>query len=264
MKRKLSLVISLAMVLLLVSPALAVDMIKFTPKPADLQTPTPEPTNSRVRLPDIRLPDLTNLLTPTPVPRATPTPRRDIFIPKLPRIPIQLSTPTPQPTDHPDKPKTQPQQGHEFTSFGLYFREMRPKLTDEWYMFTPIDLGVEGLQSYPLVADNAWIIGEMRVTIQNGMVTVDYEVANGVRVGREFYTFFPYLDAVQTVNVSLLAGQAFPFRQPISIQDTFGSDAKVIIYLNCTADFSKNLPGITPFNPEAFRPWMRNMLLLLD
>lgn len=250
-----------------------------TPTPAP-PPPTPEPTASlRDKLGDFPLLTAAPILsppTPTPKPPLVPgfsvTDRVSIPLP-TPQGPTQApQQPTPQPkapatakpAQKPPVPKGGQQKGMEVTSFGLYFEELRPKLTDAWYMFTPLDLGVEGVMSYPLVAGNAFIVGSVNVIIQGGQVTVTYQAAPGVSTGREFFTLFPSLDDIQTINVQLLAGQARPFGQPINIQQAFGEDRKVILYLNNTVDFNASQAGVTAFVPDQHRFFMQNLLPLLD
>jgi hypothetical protein len=181
--------------------------------------------------------------------------------------------PTPIPTKPPKTkpPKTKPPQttvkpsaGQNICSMGLYFREMRPILTDEWYLFTPIELGFEGEQIYPLIASNAYEVGELKLTIENGQLLVKYSVLDGIKIKDEFLTFFPNLDSVKTVNVKMLQGQEFKFNEPIDIAAVFGEDAKVILYMNNAASFNNTVPGLKHFVVEDYRPWMYEIMNLLD
>ena len=183
--------------------------------------------------------------------------------------PQATAKPQPQPTAKPTAKPPATQKGNnqkaaEVTSFGLYFEELRPKLTDKWYMGTPIDLSQEGINQYPLVASNAHIIGNAQVTVLGGKLLVSYQAVSGVKVGSEFFTIFRNLDEIQTLSVKLLAPQARAFGQPIDIQQSFGDDRKVILYLFLTADYSAKGPGITAFVPDQQRPFMQFLMANLD
>ena len=241
--------------------------------PGIIPTPTPTPAPGTIYDPGPLKP-LPSGLVPTPTP--TPAPGT-IYDPGplkplpsgLVRTPSPAPKPTAKPTQKPKQPTKKPAQtkalsGAEMTSFGLYFEELRPKLTDKWYMFTPLDLSVDGVLNYPLVAENAHIVGTLRVTVGGGHVKVESLPAEGVKPGRQFFTFFGNLDQVQTVTVSLLEAMAQPFNQEINIQNAFGDDRKVILYLNSTVDFDPQKASISPFVPDQHRIFMQNLVPLLD
>lgn len=188
------------------------------------------------------------------LPEATPKPADPA--PKPPAA-------TPKPTAKP-KPPSGSLKGAEATSFGLYFEDFRPRLTDAWYMFTPINLGQEGTLTYPLVAENAWIIGSVTLTVRGGKLTVTYETLKGVSVTRDFFTVVGTLDNLPTVNPTLLAGQKLPFNQPIDIAANFGTDRLVVLYLNNSVNFKTNLAGVTAFVPEQHQLFMQNLVALVD
>jgi len=231
-----------------IQPTIAPTLI---PLPTIIVIPSLIPIPTKTPVPTlIPLPSLIPLPTTAP-PAATATPKPS------------SATSTPKPTQGPQPPKSEGGKGLEVTSFGLYFEELRPRITEQWYMFTPLDLTAEGVFSYPLVAGNALIVGNLVVTVAGGQLIVLYQAAPGVVTTREFFTLFPSLDAVQTVEIQLLSGQALPFGQPISIQDTFGDDRKVILYLNNIVDHDA-ASGLAAFIPDQFREQMQALLPLLD
>ncbi len=273
MKKRTALAIcALLLVLALAGPAAAFPLPDFdltipiiptpTPKPIDpafLQTVNPGALDTPI------FPGLIPTATPAPAPAATPKP-----------APAATPKPAPAATARPDKATAKPSdrndnktskgslKGAVMTSFGLYVEDFRPRLTETWYMFTPLDLNVEGRLSYPLVAENAFIVGAVNVTVMNGAVTVDYEVVPGVSVSREFFTLVSNLDALQTLNPELLSGIRQPFGQPLDIMSAFGEDRKVVLYLNNTADFNTSAEGIVPFVPEQHKLFMQNLTGLVD
>ena len=222
---------------------LAMPYFDSTPRPTlgvilahPFSTPSPSPT-ARIYY------DKTSLIITAP-PEATPrhTPRKT----SMPNI------------------ERAPQGDSVLTSFGLYWQELLPRLTEDWYMFTPIDLSKEGEQLFPLIASNAWIIGQARLTLLGGTLRVDCEVLDGVKVLREFLTFFPDLNSVHTISLPLLSNRNFPFRSPLNIQSIFPGDTQVLMYINNSVVFDTSLPGLSTFDVELFRPWMQDMLTILD
>ena len=220
--------------------------------PVTTPAPTPNPAIYQTFDPGKLQQPIIPGLIPTAAPAATPKPEAT----------AKQGNPTPRPTAR------QNSRGNlksaEITSFGLYFEDFRPRLTEEWYMFTPLDLNVPGRLSYPLVAENAWIVGAVHVTVANGEVTVDYETAPDVKIGREFAALLPNLDALQTLKPELLSGVKLAFGQPLNIQNAFQDDRRVILYLNNTADFRTNAKGVTPFVPEQHQLFMQNLTGLVD
>ncbi len=285
MKKILALSLCLVLALAVALPAQAIlefiiideilDEVKATPEPTP--APAPEPTPNLLEgISSPFNPGKLDIHFPTPAPTKPPYFQDPGSIPKTlrpilptmaPPSPTKAPAPpkaTPKPTQKPPASKGGQQKGLEATSFGLYFEELRPKLTDSWYMFTPLDLASEGVMSYPLVAGNAYIVGSVNVVVQGGQVTITYQAAPGVSTGREFFALFPNLDAIQTLSAQLLAGQARPFGQPINIQQAFGEDRKVVLYLNNTVDFNAAKAGVTAFVPDQHRFFMQNLLPLLD
>lgn len=280
MKRFFALALCLALALAVALPARAIIEFIVLDKllnPKSTPTPAPPPETAASSFSDLisrpgsGIP--TSRLFPNPTPTPTPPPYfsnpGDILNPPLfPRPTSALPSANPKPTAKPAKKppasKGGQQKDVEVTSFGLYFEELRPKLTDSWYMFTPLDLSAEGMMSYPLIAGNAHIVGSVSVAVQGGQVTVTYQAAPGVSTNREFFTLFPSLDSIQSLNVQLLAAQARPFGQPINIQQAFGDDRRIVLYLNNTVSFNASQAGVTAFVPDQHRLFMQNLLPLLD
>ena len=194
--------------------------------------------------------------TPTPIPPRTINPR----ITPTPTKPQETKPPATKPPTPTDMPAT----GQNICSMGLYFREMRPKLTDDWFFFTPIELNYDGIQIYPLIASNAYEVGELKLTIENGQLLAEYWVLDGIKIQDEFLTFFPNLDSVKTVNVQMLGGQEYPFNEPIDITESFGDDTKVILYMNNAVKYNNTVPGLIRFDVDSYRPWMWEIMNLLD
>ena len=228
----------------------------------------------------------------TRAPIFTPTPTLKVFIPvdsidlDPPAIKDLFPTATPKPTAKPTAKPAQPAatkapsqpagpvgnpgqaskgfKGAILNPVGLPVLSLRPALTDQWFMLTPIDLADEGRQNYRLIANNRHEVGWVKTIIQDGTLTVQTEILNGVKVIDPFLTFFKDLDDIKTLDVRLLANKRFPLEQPIPIAQTFAEDQKVLLYLHITADYGANVKGMTEFIPENYASYMADLLELLD
>lgn len=149
-------------------------------------------------------------------------------------------------------------------SIGPHFRDVSD-VTDKWYMFTPIDLSVDGIQTFDLIGGDMHVIGQVNVLVENGEVTVTYELANKwIKVKSEFLTFFGSLDDVNTVDSIELTGYAFG--EPVSIADELGGDTKVLLYIHNGVVYDEMGMGIREFyhrNPE-YLQYVEELKLLMD
>jgi hypothetical protein len=151
-------------------------------------------------------------------------------------------------------------------SEGLRFKETRPGLTNKWYMYTPLDLSVNGKQTLPLIATNHYVIGSVIVAIANGKVHVAYRLnSDKVHVTKEFMTFFPDLTSVKTVDPEALEAQNFPFDTAVSIQENLAGDTSILLYVALSVNYNYFAAGILPYagagdeeeagdNDSAFNP----------
>lgn len=191
----------------------------------------------RVSIPPIHTPTLIPIKTP--VPTATPETKT-----------------TPKPTKKPTKktPKTTSpvpvQSGQVLTSEGPLFLSFRNDLTQEFWMFTPMDLSLNAEYAFPLIAAASRVVGEARVTVESGMVIVSYLLVNGVTVNREaeFYTFFKDIGSVTTVDPLRLQNVKMAFNIPYHIASRLNSDSKVLLYINMPLSYDPTLPGLKSFS----------------
>ncbi len=133
------------------------------------------------------------------------------------------------------------------SSQGFYFRNEVKGLTKEWNMFTPIDVSADGEQNIPLIASNMYYIGNVKVVVAGGNVTVTYEVANGVKVRKDFLAILPDLASVTTIDPAKLADFAHAYGEPISIENDLKGDTKVLLYVRNNVDYADNFRGVTRF-----------------
>ncbi len=143
------------------------------------------------------------------------------------------------------------------TSFGPQFRVLTPELTDEWYMFTPIDLTVQGRQTFELVGGNVMNVGHVHVDVSGDNVTVTYQAHyNGetdkIEIISEYLNFFGAYSTITTVKPEKMPSR-FAFGVPFSISSDLGGDSNVLMFVRNvetfyrfpvpTAELQRNLPN---------------------
>ena len=161
------------------------------------------------------------------------------------------------------KPKEKDYDQNTICSFGPQFREVSPRMTDLWYMFTPLDLSREGTQTFDLIAGNMFVVGKVTVTVKNGRFQVDYQYNNSkFEIGREYFNIFLDYDSIEEDNLeNLHAQKRFSYGRAYSIADKLEGDTDVILFVCNTATFQKT-SGVTKYysnNPD--RVDMRETML---
>lgn len=218
----------------------------------DLPIITPKPTVSIVDIP---------FFTPKPTLSVT---NRPTLVPDKPLpTPTPGSGPTGKPTNRPSGGR-----GQLMNNEGPLFLSFRTDLTDELLMFTPMDLSLEGEFRFPLIGSASQVVGEAKVVIQSGMVTVTYLVVSGVNVDvkNEFFTFFTDIRSVPFVEPRKLQDVKLKFGIPYSIQSLLGSDPKVLLYINTPVNYKTSLAGLTSFSFQdpGYLERMMKLLPLMD
>ena len=134
--------------------------------------------------------------------------------------------------------------GNTACSFGIAFRDIRPALTEKWYTFTPLDLTLQGRQTFEYVASNMYVIGEVYVDVWGDTVTVSYRNFFGdnrncnTRTKSEYFTFFHDLGSVTEVEPENLGDAGFRFGVPLSIEKDLGGDTRVLLFIRNVVDYS--------------------------
>ena len=133
-------------------------------------------------------------------------------------------------------------------SFGPQFREVSPRLTKDWYMFTPIDLSQEGTQTFDLIAGNMYVIGKVTVTVENGKFQVDYAYnSSKIEVGREYFNIFLDYESIKAKDLdNFYQNKRFSYGKAYSIADKLEGDTDVILFVCNTATFKKS-GGVTGY-----------------
>ena len=124
------------------------------------------------------------------------------------------------------------------SSFGPHFRDVTPGLTDKWYMFTPVDLSIQGRQTFLLAASNMYEVGEVYVDVNQDTVMVSYRMFHDEKNDfttenlSEFLTFYnSYADVGIVEPEDMKEPSMFAFNQPISILNHFGGDTNVLMFV---------------------------------
>lgn len=138
--------------------------------------------------------------------------------------------------------------GNTVCSIGPRFRD-ESALTDDWYRFTPVDLSADGVQTFELIASDTYIIGQVTVTIADGMVTIDYAyVSDDVVEHSAFFTLLPSITETVTLDQEQLTSCAFG--QPVSIAEALKGDTKVLLFVCNVVDYNTDMP-ITHVYPNS-------------
>ena len=166
------------------------------------------------------------------------------------------------------------------SSFGPQFREVTPGMTDLWYMFTALDLTVQGRQTYELVASNMYVIGEVYVDVYGDTVTISYrnyydDQGGETRTRQEFLGLYnSYADVVLPTDVPVKSyvnpPTRFAFGMPFSIQYDLGGDTNVLMLVRNVVDYWRfPLPTDTEFsrfwaNSPGNKAMRESMLSFMD
>lgn len=151
-------------------------------------------------------------------------------------------------------------------TFGPHFRDVSPELTDKWYMFTPVDLSQDGMQTHILVGGGAYIIGYLNIYVSGDSVTVYYQYFNdGIQAEQEFFTFFHDYASITTVTPEEI-DPLFSYGTPISIANDLNGDTTLILFARNVVTFRNDNPLIIRFweNTPDFKAQREQMLTLLD
>lgn len=116
------------------------------------------------------------------------------------------------------------------TSFGPMTRELVGG--NDWYRVTPVDVTVDGVYTYDLIASNKYVVGTVTISVNAGTLTVSYKVKGNVDVKDESLLIY-------ASKADLAAGSAVtaPVGAAINVAETFGADGKVLVSLILTGDY---------------------------
>ncbi len=146
--------------------------------------------------------------------------------PSGPQAPAATQAPAPQAPGQqaPQSPIDQPvvqapvTTGVQAMNFGPYARDLNPQLFGAFPdRFTPVDVSVDGVQSFPLITNNGYHIGMINVTTSYGVVMVSYTLNDpGSVVSKEVLFLHPVLSAI-TPEMLVNEAATQQFNQPIDL-----------------------------------------------
>ena len=162
------------------------------------------------------------------------------------------------------------------SSFGPHFRDVTPKLTDKWYMFTPIDLTRQGRQTFVLAASNMYEVGEVYVDVSGDQVIVSYMMYHmgqknfTTEVLSEFLNFYrAYPDVTVVEPEDMKTPSTFAFNRPFSIHNDLGGDTNVLMFVRNRINYYRFPAPKSEYirfweNKDEYKALRDNMLLMMD
>jgi hypothetical protein len=139
-------------------------------------------------------------------------------------------------------------------SLGPRFRDEVPGLTDNWYMYTPVDLTKDGVQTFPLIASNVYIIGSVSVTVEDGKATVAYKLdTKKIKVKEEFLTFLPALASVATVEPEEMEDLGFKLNEPFPVNEKLQYASSALMFLRLVIDYDIYADGVRRFYESMYK-----------
>lgn len=114
---------------------------------------------------------------------------------------------------------------------GLYLKELKPDLTDKWYMVVPIDLREWGTYRFPCAASNLYHLGAVDVTISTKSVKVDYVLPKGlVYPQQNCMCWFTSLDEITPEFLETLESP-YRFGEPVSREEQLKGHDIVLLFI---------------------------------
>jgi hypothetical protein len=133
-------------------------------------------------------------------------------------------------------------------AFGLRIRDEKPDVTDKWYMLAAVDLKKDGVQEFPLIASNAYVVGTVYVTVDKGAVKARYELGtNEAVVKEEYLAWFGSMDDMKTAEPEDMTSQAVPLMEPVNIAEMFPGADSVLLFLRLKLDYDIYADGVKRF-----------------
>lgn len=124
-------------------------------------------------------------------------------------------------------------------------------ISDNWRNVLPVEFR-EGVQTYPLLASNAFMIGTVSVTVADGNVTVDYHLLNGeIYLKQDSLTWF--LSPAEITDDALEPLGAYTSGQPVDIAKELGGAPAAILYINGKVTFRQPFTNDGEFLPRYYR-----------
>lgn len=114
---------------------------------------------------------------------------------------------------------------------GLYLKELKPELTDKWYMIVPVDLRKWGTYRYPCAASNLFYLGAVDVTISTKNVKVDYVLPDGnIYPQKNCMCWFTSLDEITPEFLETLE-TPYHYGEPVSREEQLKGHDIVLLFI---------------------------------
>lgn len=123
-------------------------------------------------------------------------------------------------------------------TYGVRMRDYDPSLTQDWLMGTMVsldDLRMQGSLSIPIVASNAYVVGQASVTASGDMLSVELAFDTSANVEVESYSIYCITDVttLQTAEPKAMSQQPYGLGEAI---DVSGVDS-VLLYIPLTISY---------------------------
>lgn len=157
---------------------------------------------------------------------------------------------------------------------GLPLRDLYPDLTDRWYNVVPVDLTVQGRQTYPLVASNLFYMGTACVDILGDSVTVTYQTPGNrwtayLAVEDEALVWFTSVSDITSAFLENPVGEV-AFGQPVSISEQLNGQDVALLFICNHVTYRQPCIGETGYltrywpNLPEWKAYRESLLPLLD
>ena len=234
------------------------------PTAAPTVAPTPAPTATPTVAPTVAPTE-----APTPAPTATPT-VAPTAAPTVAPTPAPTATPTVAPTVAPTVKPTEKPSGTEWryhqsvSSLGIRFKDVKPEVTNKWFMFTPLDLSQDGVQQIDLIAANITYVGKVTVRVSDGKVKVEDHVQWPAEKVSLQFALLPDLESVSSADISTM--KTYAFGQEISIADDLGGDTKVLLFVSGSVNYDFKDARNEMFMPNSanYRQTVKQLQEIMD
>ena len=126
---------------------------------------------------------------------------------------------------------------------------------DLWNRVTPIDLGADGIFTYPMIASNRFTVGVASVVQADGWQVVTYQLnSEQFLVRSEVLAIYPNLESLRTGEGVVYAS----FGEPIDLRQYFPDDNRLILSIILKVDYDARGIGVEPFklDPDAIEAMM--------
>ena len=146
-----------------------------------------------------------------------------------------------------------------FSPFGVPLRDLLPEITNKWYMLLPVDTSVLGVKTYPLIADNQYIIGEIQINIEQDQLTVSSQYTDDRTVPlKTILHFYNNLEELTPKRI-VYRYKGYQLDQPVKLE-RFGEDETLLMYLRIEGIFDERRTANTAFHLSDYTEELQDMM----